>query len=609
MVSKRLKSSSLIPLIVLGLLCLPALRPLFHPGFFSMHDDQQVIRLAELDHALTSGQFPVRWVSRLGFGYGYPLFIFYPPLVYYLGEFFHLLGASFILSTKFVFALAFLGAAYSMYRWAKYRFGTIPAVVAALFYTYAPYHAVDAYVRGALAETFSFVWLPTILLTLDHLSHQLTSTPRTSRFHRRLLKSGLILSLLYSLLMITHNLIVLPFSFIIGLYLLATAIRLPSRRLFFLLFTSIFFFLGLGLSAFFWIPALAEKQHTLVDSVLLTQGYSYSLHYIKPYQLWNSIWGYGGSAPLNEIDGFSLKIGKLHLVLASLVGFVSLTLLISPRMKKLKPTFLFLVASFLILFFSAFMTTRYSSFIWDHFPPFHYIQFPWRFLTFTNLFSSLLAGASVWLLSQFINHIKTLPQKISPFFILSFSFLIISLLFLPNLKLFSPSTYLNVSDDYYLSDDFAKWTISKTSFEFLPEGVTTHLEPPLNITQVDITKDQIALSTIQPPPDFVTHQTLLDLPHLKVLGLHTPTAFSLVVNTYNFPGWQAHLNDQPLPITDDNSLQLITLEIPPGTHQLTLNFTNTPPRRFANYLSLTTLALTLLLLIPQTKLTKLFSRK
>lgn len=67
-------------LILAVLLVIPAIAPLFHKGFFTMHDDQQVVRLYEMDQALAAGQFPARWIANLGFGFGYPLFIFYPPL-------------------------------------------------------------------------------------------------------------------------------------------------------------------------------------------------------------------------------------------------------------------------------------------------------------------------------------------------------------------------------------------------------------------------------------------------------------------------------------------------------------------------------------------------
>src|SRR3989338_11447482 len=77
--------------------------PLLKSGLFLMHDDQHVARLFVFDEALKATQFPVRWVNGLGFGFGYPLFNFYPPLIYILGEIFHLAGFSFINSIKLVF--------------------------------------------------------------------------------------------------------------------------------------------------------------------------------------------------------------------------------------------------------------------------------------------------------------------------------------------------------------------------------------------------------------------------------------------------------------------------------------------------------------------------
>ncbi len=86
-----LKSNWFATLAIL-LLSLILCWPLLNPGLFEIHDDQQIARLYLFDKALMTGQFPVRWVDGLGFGYGYPLFVFYPPLVYAIGEVVHLIG-------------------------------------------------------------------------------------------------------------------------------------------------------------------------------------------------------------------------------------------------------------------------------------------------------------------------------------------------------------------------------------------------------------------------------------------------------------------------------------------------------------------------------------
>ncbi|MDO8514867.1 MAG: hypothetical protein Q7S14_00030, partial [bacterium] len=340
-------------LVIIIILSVFAWRPLLTPGFFSFHDEQQVARLYELAKALTAGQFPVRWVPDLGFGLGYPLFNFYPPFVYYLGEVFHLLGFGFIDSIKLVWVTALIGSAVAMYFLAKKYFGKLGGVVSALFYLYAPYHAIDAYVRGALAELFSFVWLPLILL-----------------FANKPVIAGIFLGLL----MITHNLIFLPF---VGFYILW------SRNV-----KNIFISLvvAFGLTAFFWAPALWEKQFTLVDDLLIKNLASYKIHFVCLPQLWDSLWGYGGSIA-GCVDGMSFKLGKLHILTSSFA--LVLIFRHSGRVRNL------LITSFLLFVLSVFMTTEYSSFIWDKIPQLWYLQFPWRFLEFAVLFSSLLAGSLV----------------------------------------------------------------------------------------------------------------------------------------------------------------------------------------------------------------------
>ena len=79
--------------IVLAL-SLPSIFPLMQKGYFPMHDDTQVARVISMTRAIQDGQFPVRSVKDLGYGFGYPLYNFYGPLPYYVGSFFSLIGYS-----------------------------------------------------------------------------------------------------------------------------------------------------------------------------------------------------------------------------------------------------------------------------------------------------------------------------------------------------------------------------------------------------------------------------------------------------------------------------------------------------------------------------------
>ena len=77
----------LFPLLLIILSC-QSVSHLLIPGFFPIHDNTQVERVFEMSKSLSSGMFPVRWVSDLGYAYGCPIFKFYAPLSYSVGVFF-----------------------------------------------------------------------------------------------------------------------------------------------------------------------------------------------------------------------------------------------------------------------------------------------------------------------------------------------------------------------------------------------------------------------------------------------------------------------------------------------------------------------------------------
>ena len=54
-------------LLMIFLLTFFSWRVLVKPGYPSMHDDMQIMRIFELDKCLRDGQIPCRWVPDLGY--------------------------------------------------------------------------------------------------------------------------------------------------------------------------------------------------------------------------------------------------------------------------------------------------------------------------------------------------------------------------------------------------------------------------------------------------------------------------------------------------------------------------------------------------------------
>ena len=164
---KLKKEKSLFWLVLL--ISFPAVISLIKPGFYSMYDDMQVIRLQQMDMCIKDGQIPCRWVPELGYGYGYPLFQYYAPLPYYTMEAFHLVGFSYIDSVKIGFGLSVFLSALFMYFLSRQFFNKIPSLVATTLYIFLPFRAVDLYVRGGMGQLWGMAALPLFLLGLELL--------------------------------------------------------------------------------------------------------------------------------------------------------------------------------------------------------------------------------------------------------------------------------------------------------------------------------------------------------------------------------------------------------------------------------------------------------
>ena len=149
-----------LPLLLVLLISLIAVINLIKPGFYSMYDDMQVIRLQQMDMCIKDGQIPCRWVPDLGYGYGYPLFQYYAPLPYYTMEAFHLVGLSYIDSVKIGFGLSVFLSAMFMYFLSRQFFNKIPSLLASTLYIFLPFRAADLYVRGGMCQRWGMAALP-----------------------------------------------------------------------------------------------------------------------------------------------------------------------------------------------------------------------------------------------------------------------------------------------------------------------------------------------------------------------------------------------------------------------------------------------------------------
>ena len=530
-------------LLGLVLFALPIVFYLLIPGHLPIHDDLQVGRLYQMNLCWQDGQIPCRWVPDMGYGYGYPLFNYYPPFPYYLGEIFHLLGFSFINSAKILFVLALFFSGFFAYLLGKELWGKYGGWVSAVFYLYAPYHAVDVYVRGAMNEFWGLVFFPALFWAIY-------------KFIKKENKVFVFwLAVFTGLLFLSHNLM----AFFITPVLVAWAffliwyLKKSFKTLLWLVLGGAW---GLGLAAFFTLPVFFERTFVHVETMFI--GYfNYLAHFVDLYQLFFSrFWGYGASVWGPE-DGLSFSLGHPHW----LVGLIAFGLFTWLWFKKRQKEF-FLIAFFFILFLiTAFLTHQRSSFLWSLIPVLSKMQFPWRFVGLATFFVSFLAGSFFLLIKD----------KKKSFWLATFLIVIAIAL---NFNFFKPEKVLKIDDNQKLFSAEGWYKLqTDTIFDYLPIYAPL---PPASPAPDEpwFVEGEGEIREFQKGTNWEKFEIRVDQDSLIRLPL------------YDFPNWQIKANDKLVEINHQNELGLITFELPIGTYQIEAQLKNTPLRTIGNLISL-----------------------
>ncbi|MFC1790308.1 6-pyruvoyl-tetrahydropterin synthase-related protein [Patescibacteria group bacterium] len=542
-----------IPLLFLALvLTVFAWRVLTKPGYFSMHDDMQAFRLLQMEKCFKDGQIPCRWIPDGGFGFGYPLFNYYPPLPYYLGQVIHALGFSILNSVKIVFVLGFLGAALAMFFLGSALWGSWGGLLSSVLYTYAPYHSLDIYARGALNEFWALVWLPAILWSI----YEFVRTEE-QKYLRWLVFLG-------ACLLLTHNAMVLIFApVILGWLFLNLLLEKKLKLLKRFIGPGL---LAVGMAAFFFLPVVFEKRFVHVETMLM--GYfNYLAHFVTLRQLFfDRSWGWGASVWGTD-EKISFQIGWPHWWLSFLVLLI---FAFFPKRqgertiskKRFNAFFLFAVG-----LGTAFMAHSRSTFIWKKLPVLDYLQFPWRFLTLVIFGFSAVAGGVVW----FLNRKKSF-RFLAP--VLSLS--LVALTVILNAAYFKPEVYYdNLTDNQKFSDP-VEWKKQVTSgiFDYLPNSAPFPPGEPAP-DQAWFESGEGEIVDYQRGTNWYRFTAQVDSP-----------GATIKIPTFDFPRWELEVNEKIAVFQVDEELGRPYFDLKKGQHQVNFQLKNTLVRTLANWLSL-----------------------
>lgn len=556
MIVKKFISKNLLLLLAL-LLSMVIGRTLLTSQHFHTHDDIQVFRLADYEMCWEDGQIPCRWSKNLGKGYGYPLFVFYPPTIYFVPLLFNQLGLTNIASYNFFMFLTLPVAAYGMYRltYALTRKKEL-AFLGSVLYSFYPYHAQNIFIRGVYAENLAWSLLPFVFWQF----YELITENRKSH------KPAILLALIF----LTHNIssmLFYPLIIFWCILLLAKNRKKTKKYRETLKLTIKNLLLPIPLAAFFLVPALVERTIVQSDSMIMNY-YSYLVHFASMNQiLISDFWGYGGSGP-DLLDGMSFMIGKPYWITFALLAGYYIYKNRKSRDRLFHPL---VIMSLVFAPLFTFMMHIRSTPIWQLFTPLQYIQFPWRLLGVAGFFIILFITFAA----------NQLPEKLRKYFVAIMAILVITLYF----PFFKPEKYDKYQDEDFISGQFSNEQKESHLYDYMP--TTVHQIP-----------GEIASSAIYESENPIESTTnIVWRSNFTELTITQNSDNIITFSSIEYPDWQGYIDGEPVEHQVDSITGLVKLAVPSGTHQIRIERKEPAYRIFGNIISILTFTYLLLITI------------
>jgi hypothetical protein len=327
--------------------------------------------------------------------------------------------------------------------------------------------------------------------------------------------------------------------------------------------------LGLGIAAALIVPSALERGF-IQEWQWRQAGYDYNLHFVYPFQLVSSFWGYNPALP-GPNDGMSFQLGAVPLVLA-----MGTLVTIGRRPAGSRGLAIFYAAASLVL---VLLMLPVSAPIWRLLPIAALVQFPWRLLALTAVTLAVLSGMVVR--DRPAAHEERPDPAVAAGGEKSQPGLMPWLL----CALAVMASYPYTQPEYTPVPDSAEGPLLTIEFEQkYPDMVgMTHW------TQ-EIPRSSPLVAQYKAGGPLVTAEALAPGAQVEMiraggasdeLWVRSEAGTPLRFYTYYYPGWRVRIDGQPLPdsaLRPETPYGLLTIDVPAGEHRVLLRWGDTPAR-------------------------------
>jgi hypothetical protein len=537
----------LVPFGLSLFLSLLVILPFFWLGSASGHDFEfHVASWLDVSAQWKEGIVFPRWSEWTNHGFGEPRFIFYPPLSWILGAALILLPGSAAPLVYIVLVQTFAGLfAYFLLRNLVNRRA---AILAAGCYAINPDALLMTYIRSDFAEQLACAFFPLLLLAALRLSGLLDeSPPRRS--------SLALFAIPYATIWLSNAPAGVIASYSMALLFAWAAFSQRSWRP--LLRASAAFTLGLGLAAFYIIPAAYEQRWVNISQAL-SSG-------LLPVQ--NFLFTWINDAEHTWFNWIASICALLLIVILALAALFSRALAQKSRSRPTGIALLILGGAATLL------TLRFTLPLWNYLPKLRFVQFPWRWM-------SIIALVAACFLAFAMERRRAWTW------------------FAAILLLLAPLAYFQIQNTWWDDDDLPTMRdalVSGQGFdgtdEYDPLG-DDHLNlpadaPPIKILSPDSETESVSDAHFQIRRWSATQ---------KQLRVDTPSEARVALRLLNYPAWRVTVNGKTISPDRLDDINQMVVPVGPGTSEIAVDFTRTKDRTIGDAVSLASLLFTLFLL-------------
>jgi uncharacterized membrane protein len=501
------------------------------------------------------------WDTSANYGAGEPRFVFYPPATWLLGA---LLGALLPWTwTPVAFTLiTLIGCGLSFYAMAREWMAPDAAAVASCIYVLNPYLLFVAYERTAYGELLSAIWLPLLV-----------------RYGLRKPPSLLPLSLIIAVLWLTNAPSAVMGCYLLALIVLVTAIQDRSYALIARAAGAVA--LGIGLAAFYIVPALYEQRW-----VEIARAIAPGMRIEDSF-----LFGHTGEAFHDQV----LRTASWIAVAMMATALAAIVLSLRKRQpNRLRSP---LIAS---LFAICILLLPFSDILWKHAPELRFLQFPWRWLLVLGIAMAALIGLA--LRGSFLEASTRKTILVRAISMLALAVVMSSL---------AAYAFWQPCDD---EDNIAaqRATFRDDGFEGTDEYTAINADNgdiQQGLPQVRIVKSaeaDEADSSIAENPQWAQNsidavpasmQIHLWKTEHKEIEIHTSVPAFAVFQLMDYPAWQMRVNGTPVILRPRRDDGLLTVPLQTGSSVISIRYVATRDVELGRALSLLALCVIIMLVI------------